>query len=254
LPISRRLQIGDIKSAEAPVSRPIGRLVTRHAHGGGFGSWIRFGGGSPFLRFLRRTQPSYTTRVRLVAPEAIARREVALSPQGTLRLGVVADTHSAPHPGSHAHVAALSPDAIVHAGDIGDLAVLDEYAAIAPLHAIRGNIDTRAKDLPDVLTLDVTQAGHRVLRLLVVHIGVYGPRLRAEVAQLARREQAAVVVCGHSHVPFVGAERGITVFNPGSVGPRRFSLPIVFGRIDIAGGKLRFGHVDAASGAAWTPD
>ena len=177
---------------------------------------------------------------------------IALSPQHTLRLAVVADTHSAPHPGTLDQLAAMRPDAILHAGDIGDLGVLDDLAAIAPLHAIRGNIDVRA-DLPDAITLDLTDAGRRLLRILIVHIGVYGPKLRAEVARLAKQEQAAVVVCGHSHVPFVGEDRGLTIFNPGSCGPRRFSLPIVFGTIDIAGGKLRFGHVDAATGVPWSP-
>jgi uncharacterized protein len=178
---------------------------------------------------------------------------IALSADKTLRLAVIADTHSLPHPGSLDLVSRLAPDAILHAGDIGELSVLDELAAIAPLHAIRGNIDTRAPDLPDVITLDITDTGHRVLRMLIVHIGVYGPKLRAEVVRRAVKEQARVVICGHSHVPFVGEDRGITIFNPGSVGPRRFALPIVFGTIEIAGGKLRFGHVDATTGQAWTP-
>lgn len=182
----------------------------------------------------------------------VTRDAIALSEHHTLRLAVVADTHSAPHPNADAHLRALAPDAIVHAGDVGDLAVLDGLAAIAPLHAIRGNIDTRA-DLPDVITLDLTDSGRPVLRILIVHIGVYGPKLRAEVVRLANRERARVVVCGHSHVPFVGEDRGITIFNPGSVGPRRLALPIVFGTIEIRDGKLRFGHVDAATGAAWTP-
>jgi hypothetical protein len=178
---------------------------------------------------------------------------IALSEAKTLRLAVVADTHSAPHPKALAHLKALAPDAILHAGDIGELGVLEELATVAPLHAIRGNIDLHSDDLPDVITLDITDRGHRVLRLLMVHIGVYGPKLRSEVVRLAKAEQAGVVVCGHSHVPFIGEDRGITIFNPGSVGPRRFSLPIVFGTIDIRDGKLRFGHVDAVTGEPWTP-
>jgi hypothetical protein len=54
-------------------------------------------------------------------------------------------------------------------------------------------------------------------------------------------------------VPFVGGERGLTVFNPGSIGPRRFTLPIVFGTIDITSKGLRLGHVDCETGRAWTP-
>lgn len=180
--------------------------------------------------------------------------EVPLGADQGLSLAVVADTHSALQPGTVEHLTALAPDAILHAGDIGDLAVLDELAAIAPLHAIRGNIDTRADQLPDALVVELTSGGHGVLRILIVHIGVYGPKLRAEVARLAREQRARVVVCGHSHVPFLGEDKGLTVFNPGSCGPRRFALPIVFGTITIAGGKLRFGHVECATGRPWTPD
>lgn len=174
---------------------------------------------------------------------------LALRADGTLRLVVVADTHSAPHPNAAKHIAALRPDAILHAGDIGDLAVIDGLRALAPTHVIRGNIDVRGDDLPDVLTLDAGDA----LRILLVHIGVNGPRLRPEVARMARAEQATMVVCGHSHVPFIGLEGGVTVFNPGSVGPRRFHLPIVFGTIDVTPAGLRLGHVDAETGRPWLP-
>jgi hypothetical protein len=61
------------------------------------------------------------------------------------------------------------------------------------------------------------------------------------------------VVCGHSHVPFIGRDRGLTVFNPGSIGPRRFHLPIVFGTMDVTPAGLRLGHVDCETGAPWTP-
>jgi hypothetical protein len=169
-----------------------------------------------------------------------------------VRLAVVADTHSAPHPATHALLAAWRPTAILHAGDIGDLAVLPALAAIAPLHAVRGNIDLHGRDLPDVLTIDVERAP-APLRILLVHIGVNGVRIRPEVARLARSEGASLVVCGHSHVPFVGDDRGLTVFNPGSIGPRRFHLPIVFGTIELVGGRVRFGHVDAETGRPWSP-
>lgn len=172
-----------------------------------------------------------------------------------LRIAVVADTHSRPHPAAAGWLRALAPDAVLHAGDIGDLGVLDELRAIAPLHAIRGNIDVRAADLPDAITLglEVPVAPTPSLRLLLVHIGQAGVRLRADAARLARSEGATLVVCGHSHIPFVGVDRGITVFNPGSVGPRRFSLPIVFGVLELDARGLRFGHVDAETGARWLP-
>jgi uncharacterized protein len=88
-----------------------------------------------------------------------------------------------------------------------------------------------------------------------LHIGVAGPRLRADAAALAREARAQLVVCGHSHVPFIGGgARGVTVFNPGSCGPRRFQLPIVLGTIDLApSGGVKLAHVDAETGGAWSP-
>jgi putative phosphoesterase len=175
-----------------------------------------------------------------------------LRADGTMRIAVVADTHSHPHAETRKHLTALAPDAILHAGDIGELSVLEELEAIAPLHAVRGNIDTRANQLPDVLTLDLVGDG-RTLRMLLVHIAVYGPRLRADVAKIARAENASLVVCGHSHVPFIGRDKGITVFNPGSIGPRRFALPIVFGTIEVTKTGVRLAHVNCETGAAWSP-
>ena len=181
---------------------------------------------------------------------------LTLRPDGSLRLVVVADTHSQPHPRAAEHLAARAPDAILHAGDVGDLGVLEQLSRIAPVHAIRGNIDVHAPDLPDVLTLDLVRTdadAQPLLRVLLVHIGVYGPKLRAEVAASARAQGAHAVVCGHSHVPFIGRDRGLTVFNPGSIGPRRFHLPIVFGTMDVTPTGLRLGHVDCETGAPWTP-
>ena len=175
-----------------------------------------------------------------------------LRDDGTLRIAVVADTHSQPHPATRKNLETLAPDVILHAGDIGDLAVLEELAELAPLHAVRGNIDTRANQLPDVLMLDLVGVD-RTYRLLLTHIAVYGPRLRADVAKIARAEKASLVVCGHSHVPFIGKDRGLTVFNPGSIGPRRFQLPIVFGMLEIAGGRMTLHHVSCETGERWLP-
>jgi uncharacterized protein len=180
-------------------------------------------------------------------------QRMAVRKDGTLRLAVVADTHSRPHAAAAKHIGAFGPDAILHAGDIGDLAVLDELAGIAPLYAIRGNIDTHARGLPDVLTLDIVEPDRLRLRVLIVHIAVVGPKLRADAARLARAERASLVVCGHSHVPFIGEDRGLAIFNPGSIGPRRFQLPIVFGTIDVTSTAVRLAHVDCETGAAWRP-
>jgi uncharacterized protein len=178
---------------------------------------------------------------------------IPLHADGSVRLAVVADTHSQPHPATIEHLRALAPDAILHAGDIGDLEVLDALAKVAPLHAVRGNIDTRAHDLPDALTIDLVGTDGPVLRILVLHIAVNGPRLRADAVRRAKAVNARMVVCGHSHVPFIGEDRGLFVFNPGSVGPRRFSLPIVFGTIELGARGLALRHIDCETGRAWAP-
>jgi uncharacterized protein len=170
-----------------------------------------------------------------------------------LRLVVVADTHGRPHGYSATHIAAEKPDRILHAGDIGELGVLDDLERIAPVLAVRGNIDVRAPEVPDALTLDVVEGERSLLRVLMVHIAVVGPKLRGDVAALARSERASLVVCGHSHVPFIGRDKGLSVFNPGSIGPRRFRLPIVFGVVEIDRERVRMHHVDCETGARWEP-
>jgi putative phosphoesterase len=173
---------------------------------------------------------------------------------GGVRLAVVADTHGAPHPRAAELLREARPDAILHAGDIGDLGVLRDLEAIAPTLAVRGNIDGRAPDLPDELVIDlVNDGGESVLRLFLVHIAVNGPKLRADVAKRAVAEHARLVVCGHSHVPFIGQDKGLSVFNPGSIGPRRFDLPIVFGVMELRDGKMTMHHVSCATGTRWEP-
>jgi putative phosphoesterase len=174
---------------------------------------------------------------------------------GALRIVAVADTHSHPHPDAAARIAAFHPDVIFHAGDVGDLRVLDDLAAIAPVHAVRGNIDVHAPDLPDVVTFDVCRPGtsDSLLTILMLHVAVHGPKLRKEAALLARARGAGLVVCGHSHVPFLGRDRGIAVMNVGSIGPRRFRLPIVFGVVEVTAAGVALHHVDCETGSRWTP-
>jgi putative phosphoesterase len=183
----------------------------------------------------------------------VKRARQPLRPDGTLTLGLVADTHSKPDARGLTQLGALRPDALVHGGDIGERSVLDTLGAIAPVHAVRGNIDVRAHDLPDALVLELVQDEAVQLTVLLTHIALAGPRLRGDAAKLARAEKASLVLCGHSHVPFFGQDRGLTVFNPGSMGPRRFTLPILFGvlRVDRAGVSLH--HVDCETGQRWSP-
>ncbi|HYP77446.1 MAG TPA: metallophosphoesterase family protein [Polyangiaceae bacterium] len=172
---------------------------------------------------------------------------------GRFRFAVVADTHSKPHPATEQRIRELEPDVILHAGDIGDLAVLARLAELAPVFAVRGNIDAQTSEVPDVMTLELMDGERMKLRLLLLHIAVYGPKLRAEVARLAQSERASLVVCGHSHVPFIGRDRGVTLFNPGSIGPRRFQLPIMLGTIDISRESAKLTHIDCETGKSWLP-
>lgn len=131
-----------------------------------------------------------------------------------MRIGLISDTHGLLRPEA---VAALQGCAqIIHAGDIGKPQVLDGLRAIAPLEAIRGNIDTAdwAQVLPE--RLDLRIGG---LTLHVLH----------DLKQLDIDPLAAgvdVVIAGHSHKPKVERRDGVLYVNPGSAGPRRFSLPI----------------------------
>lgn len=172
---------------------------------------------------------------------------------GTSRLVAVADTHGKPHPKIAEHVRALSPDAILHGGDVGDPSALRLLESLAPTYAVRGNIDGHPAELPDVRTLELKRGGATVIRLLLTHIAVYGPKIRADAFRRARAQEARLIVCGHSHVPFLGQDRGLYVFNPGSIGPRRFTLPIVFGVIELGDGKLSMRHVDCETGETWLP-
>ena len=175
------------------------------------------------------------------------RREAWELAGGALRVVAVADTHSRPHPDLGRHLAGLAPDRILHAGDIGDPKVLRDLERIAPVTAVRGNIDALGE--PDVVVADVGGS----LRILLTHIAVSGAKIRADVAKLAKAEGASLVVCGHSHVPFATHDRGLTLFNPGSAGPRRFHLPILFGVIEVAPSGVSVRHVDCETGRDWKP-
>src|SRR5207249_3671283 len=125
--------------------------------------------------------------------------------------------------------------------------------AIAPVIAVRGNIDARAAEVPEAVDLDLYAGEQRLVRILLTHIAVNGPKLQAGVLALARQHAADLVVCGHSHVPFIGRDRGVLVFNPGSIGPRRFHLPITFGVLEVSPREIRPWHVSCETGQPWLP-
>ena len=143
-----------------------------------------------------------------------------------MRIGLIADTHGLLRP--EAIDALRGSDRIVHAGDIGDPAILDALAEIAPLTAIRGNNDTDAwaRDLPD--------AAHFVVDGVAIHV-------IHDIKTLAAHPPPGavdVIVAGHSHRPRVERRDGVLYVNPGSAGRRRFSLPITVAELRVEQGRF----------------
>jgi len=142
-------------------------------------------------------------------------------------VGVISDTHGLLRP--EAVGTLRGSDYIIHAGDVGDAEILKQLNAIAPLTAVRGNVDREpwARKLPET---QVLEAGG--ISIYVLH----------SVADLDLKPEAAgfaAVVSGHSHMPKQEVRNGVLYFNPGSAGPRRFKLPVSVGRLVIEGGKVR---------------
>lgn len=174
-----------------------------------------------------------------------------LEVQGDVVLAVIADTHGRPHPRAVEHIAAMRPRAILHAGDVGDRRCLEPFAELAPVYAVRGNID--GSDWPDARVLVFREAERVRLTLVMTHIAVAHLKPNKVALAAAFSQRADLIVCGHSHVPFLTTEQGVVLFNPGSVGPRRFHLPIVFGRMELRGQGLALTHHGAETGEPWQP-
>ena len=172
---------------------------------------------------------------------------------GVLRLVVVSDTHSKPHPNAYSLIEGLRPDAILHGVDIGRLEILDELAELGKLIAVRGNIDPRNQGLADSVSILLKDDDTVRLSILLTHIALYGPKLRSDVVRLAKTCQAQLVVCGHSHIPYIGRDQGVSIFNPGSIGPRRKYLPIVFGTVELSSTGVRLKHINCETGEVWSP-
>jgi putative phosphoesterase len=142
-----------------------------------------------------------------------------------VRIALISDTHGLVRP--EALELLRGADHILHAGDIDRPEVLDALRAVAPLTAVRGNNDRG----PWVQALRETE----VVAFAGVEI-----HLIHQVDLLATRPAAgAVVVAGHSHKPAIETRNGVLYVNPGSAGPRRFSLPISLGFLEVEGGKAR---------------
>jgi putative phosphoesterase len=153
-----------------------------------------------------------------------------------LRVGLISDTHGLLRPEALAFLA--GSDHIVHAGDVGDPAILDALAAIAPVTAIRGNVDIDAWASPLPETTRITIGG---VTIYVLH----------DLATLDMKPQARgirVVLYGHSHKPSVTERDGVLFVNPGSAGPRRFRLPIAAAELLIDGSSVTANLRELVSG------
>ncbi|WP_428265848.1 metallophosphoesterase family protein [Haliangium sp.] len=143
----------------------------------------------------------------------------------SVTVGVISDTHGLVRP--QALAALAGADMIVHAGDIGAPEVLDALAAIAPVTAVRGNVDREpwAQAVPETTAVEVGG----VWLYLLHDLG----RLDLDPAG-----SFDAVITGHSHQPAARERDGVLYFNPGSAGPKRFRLPVCVGRLTIAGGRI----------------
>jgi putative phosphoesterase len=136
------------------------------------------------------------------------------------RIGIISDTHGLLRPEAERRLAGV--DHIVHAGDIGRPEIVDALRKIAPVTAIRGNVDTGewAREYADTELVRLAGKSIYILHdLKTLHID---PRADTDV-----------IVSGHSHVPKIQRIDGILYLNPGSAGPRRFALPITLATIDV---------------------
>jgi uncharacterized protein len=141
-------------------------------------------------------------------------------------IGLISDTHGLMRP--EALQALRGAEIIIHAGDVGRPDVLGHLMAIAPVFAVRGNVDggAWAASLPETETLSF--GGHDIHVLHILDDLDIDPAAGG----------IAAVISGHTHQPLIEDKDGVLYINPGSAGPRRFRLPVTVGRLTIADGKL----------------
>jgi hypothetical protein len=143
-----------------------------------------------------------------------------------LKLGIVSDTHGLLRP--EVAPALKGVDRILHLGDVGKPSILTELAKIAPVTAIRGNVDRTGAcaRLPETDVVLVENPPHAGLYLYMLH-DLKTLHLDPAAARFA------AVLHGHTHVPNFYTKKGVLYFNPGSCGPRRFELPVTIGFLTL---------------------
>jgi hypothetical protein len=142
-------------------------------------------------------------------------------------IGVISDTHGLLRP--EALAALQGSNRIIHAGDIGDPEILNRLSEVAPVTAVRGNVDrgSWARNIPET---NIAEADG--ISIYILHI----------LKSLDLKPQAAgmrAVIYGHSHIPKQETKSGVLYFNPGSAGPRRFQLPVTVGKLIVENGEIR---------------
>ena len=141
-------------------------------------------------------------------------------------IGVISDTHGLLR--REAITALQGSDHIIHVGDIGHPAILDRLNEIAPVTAVRGNVDKGAwvQKIPENNVLEVEGVSIYVLHILDEL------DLKPEAAGFA------AVIYGHTHVSKQEVKNGVLYFNPGSAGPKRFNLPVSIGKLVVRKGRI----------------
>lgn len=137
----------------------------------------------------------------------------------SLRIGVIADTHGLFDPAIVRHFKGV--DRIIHAGDIGHRSVIERLACIAPVIAVSGNVDD-ADSIGFPSETVVRLAGRCVA---VRHVVYESGKIRKDAEAFLARERPAVCIFGHTHQPKIEWRGRMLLFNPGSAGPKRFTLP-----------------------------
>ncbi|MCG6204120.1 metallophosphatase family protein [Rhodopseudomonas sp. HC1] len=141
-------------------------------------------------------------------------------------VGIISDTHGLLRPEAVRRLTGV--DAIIHAGDIGDPAIIETLRTLAPVTAIRGNIDRG----------DWARAYRETERVEIAGRTLFVLHDFKTLAIDPESDGVDVVVCGHSHAPRIETQGSVLILNPGSAGPRRFKLPVTLAMLELADGQM----------------